>query len=77
MILHSIDRLNRLGTGNGDVGDAYGNGERFAFQCGDGGVYGDGDGDGSQLDTFEFEIRIVQPCVSQMYLLMQVLEGVC
>ena len=70
MILLALDWLrpfDACGDGDGD-----GNGD------GDGPGYGDGDGYGDSNnddgDGYRYGSKVIPPCVSQMYLLAQVLE---
>ena len=68
MILLALDWLrpfDACGDGDGD-----GNGD------GDGPGYGDGDGygDSNNDDGDGYRSKVIPPCVSQMYLLAQVLE---
>ena len=76
MILHVLDgRGPGDGYGNG-YGDGHnsGNGRGCGSGLNNGTGYGDGD-DGSYAYDADNTVEVVAPCVSQMYLLAQVLEG--
>ena len=74
MILHQPTGLDRRMYGSGD-GNTTGDGALYPVDHGDGCIHGDGDGDGvGEVEAHEWRMTTVQPCVSQMYLLAQVLE---
>lgn len=74
MYLHQVDAYPVYNTGCGGSGKREGDGQHYVFGSGDGDTHGDSDGDGTGEDeASEWKLLIVEMCVSQMYLLAQVL----
>lgn len=75
MMLHQVDAYPLDTTGCGHTGEWDGDGQHYIFSDGDGDMHGDGDGDGTGMDEpYERELVRVVMCVSQMYLLAQLLN---